>query len=100
MAAKSLFYPLRSVICCLAKAYLTVTPEAYKDCLVWDEDLFTELTNTFLQPSVQSLLAVPYESRDEAALVEGQLAQSLVNAYRHILRQRKDARVQRLNALL
>ena len=100
MASQSLFYPLRSVIRCVAKAHLTVTPEAYEEGLVWDEELFTELTSTFLQPSVQPLLASPYKSRDEAALVEGRLAQSLVNAYRHILQQRQDSRVQQLNALL
>ncbi len=100
MASQSLFYPLRSVIRCIAKAHLTVTPEAYEENLVWDEELFAELTSTFLQPDVQPLLTSPYASRDEAALVEGQLAQSLVNTYRRILQQRKDVRVQQLNALL
>lgn len=100
MASQCLFYPLRSVIRCVAKAHLTVTPEAYEADLVWDEALFVELTATFLQPSVQPLLASPYESRDEAALVEGQLAQSLVNAYRRIMRQRQDEQVRLLNALL
>ena len=100
MASQCLFYPLRSVIRCVAKAHLAVIPEAYEEGLDWDEDLFTELISTFLQPDVQPLLASPYKSRDEAALVEEQLAQSLVNAYRRILRQRQDARVQRLNALL
>lgn len=100
MASQSLFYPLRSVIRCVAKAHLTVTPEAYETDLVWDEALFAELTSTFLQPTVQPLLTSSYQSRDEAALVEGQLAQSLVNTYRRILKQRQDARVQQLNALL
>ncbi|ESA32986.1 hypothetical protein N836_23265 [Leptolyngbya sp. Heron Island J] len=100
MASQNLFYPLRSVIRCVAKAHLTVTPEAYEADLVWDEALFTELTSTFLQPAVQPLLAAPCESRDEAALIEGQLAQSLVNAYRRILRQRQNTQVQQLNALL
>ncbi len=100
MTSQHLFYPLRSVIRCVAKAHLAVTPEAYEADLVWDEVLFTELTSTFLQPAVQPLLATPYESRNEAALVERQLAQSLVNAYRHILQQRQDTRVQQLNALL
>ncbi|MEM1243150.1 MAG: hypothetical protein AAGI45_25235, partial [Cyanobacteria bacterium P01_H01_bin.26] len=59
-----------------------------------------ELTSTFLQPAVQPLLASSYESRDEAALVEGQLAKSLVQAYRRILQQRQDERVLQLNALL
>ncbi|MGD1952833.1 MAG: hypothetical protein ACFB14_24785 [Leptolyngbyaceae cyanobacterium] len=100
MASQCLFYPLRSVIRCMAKAHLTVTPEAYEADLVWDEALFTELTTTFLQPSVQPLLASSYASRDEAAVIEGQLAQSLVNAYRRILKQRQDVQVQQLNALL
>ncbi|NEQ52877.1 MAG: hypothetical protein F6K11_22515 [Leptolyngbya sp. SIO3F4] len=100
MASQSLFYPLRSVIRCVAKAHLTVTPEAYEANLVWDEALFAELTTTFLQPSVQPLLASSYGSRDEASIVEGQLAQSLVNAYRRIIRQRQDERVRQLNALL
>ncbi len=100
MASQCLFYPLRSVIRCVAKAHLTVTPEAYEADLVWDEALFTELTTTFLQPSVQPLLASAYGSRDEAEVVEGQLAKSLVNTYRQIIRQRQDTRVQQLNALL
>ncbi|MBT9316734.1 hypothetical protein IXB50_15005 [Leptothoe spongobia TAU-MAC 1115] len=100
MASQCLFYPLRSVIRCVAKAHLTVAPEAYEADLVWDEALFAELTTTFLQPSVQPLLASSYESRDEAAVVEGQLAKSLVNTYCRIMRQRQDARVQQLNALL
>lgn len=100
MASQCLFYPLRSVIRCVAKAHLTVTPEAYEANLVWDEALFTELTSTFLQPAVQPSLASPCESRDEAALVEGQLAQALVNAYRRIIQQRQDIQVQQLNALL
>ena len=100
MASQCLFYPLRSVIRCMAKAHLTVAPEAYESDLVWDEALFTELTSTFLHPSVQPLLASPCASRDEAAIVEGQLAQSLVNSYRRILQQRQDVRVQQLNALL
>ena len=54
------------MIRCVAKAHLTVTPEAYEADLVWDEALFTELTTTFLQPSVQPLLASAYGSRDEA----------------------------------
>lgn len=100
MASQCLFYPLRSVIRCMAKAHLTVTPEAYEADLAWDEALFTELTSTFLQPAVQPLLASSYESRDEAAMVEGQLATSLVQAYRRILQQRQDERVLQLNALL
>ncbi|MEO0350768.1 MAG: hypothetical protein AAF282_12055 [Cyanobacteria bacterium P01_A01_bin.15] len=84
----------------MAKAHLTVTPEAYEADLAWDEALFTELTSTFLQPAVQPLLASSYESRDEAAMVEGQLATSLVQAYRRILQQRQDERVLQLNALL
>lgn len=82
----------------MAKAYLTVMIDD-KD-LVWDETLFTELTTTLLQPAVQPLLAAAHSSRDEAALVEGQLAKILVNTYRRILRQRQDERVQQLNALL
>ena len=100
MASQCLFYPLRSVIRCVAKAHQTVTPEAYEANLVWDEALFTELTSTFLQPAVQPSLASACESRDEAALVEGQLAQALVNAYRRIIQQRQDTQVQQLNALL
>ena len=100
MASQRLFYPLRRVICCVAKAHLAATPEAYGADLIWDKALFTELTDTFLQPAVQPLLTSPYGSRDEAALVEGQLAQALVNAYRRIVQQRQDARVQKLNALL
>lgn len=100
MASQCMFYPLQGVIRCVAKNYLTVIPEAYEDELFWDEVLFAELTSTFLQPAMQPSLASPYASRDEAALVEGQLAQALVNTYRHILRQRQDARVQRLNSLL
>lgn len=100
MESQSLFYPLRSVIRCVAKAHLTVAPEAYEADLVWDETLFAELSGTFLQPTVQPLLASPYQSRDEAALVEGQLAKSLVDAYRHILEQRQNVHIQQLNALL
>lgn len=100
MASQCLFYPLRSVIRCVAKAHLTVTPEAYEAELAWDEALFIELTTTFLQPAVQPLLTSAYGSRDEAAVVEGQLAKSLVNTYRQIVRQRQDAQVQQLNALL
>mgnify|MGYP001795453744 CR=1 FL=1 len=100
MDSQCIFYPLRSVIRCVAKAHLTVTPEAYESNLLWDEALFTELTCTFLQPAVQPLLASPCESRDQAALVEGQLAQSLVNTYRRIMQQRQDIQIQQLNALL
>ncbi|MBE9066036.1 hypothetical protein IQ260_05155 [Leptolyngbya cf. ectocarpi LEGE 11479] len=100
MESQSLFYPLRSVIRCVAKANLTVAPEAYEADLVWDEALFTELSSTFLQPTVQPLLASPCQSRDEATLVERQLATSLVDAYRRILKQRQDVQVQQLNALL
>ena len=82
----------------MAKTHLTVMVDDI--ALVWDEALFTELTTTLLQPAVQPLLAVSYPSREEAALVERQLAKTLGNAYRRILRQRQDARVQQLNALL
>ncbi|MEL6231901.1 MAG: hypothetical protein AAFX51_16925 [Cyanobacteria bacterium J06636_28] len=100
MASQCLFYPLRSVIRCVAKAHLTVTPEAYEADLAWDEALFTELATTFLQPAIQPLLASAYGSRDEASVVEGQLAKALVDTYRQIVRQRQDTRVQQLNALL
>lgn len=100
MASQSLFYPLRRVIRCVAKSNLTVAPKAYEEDLIWDEALFTELSSTFLQPTVQPLLALPCQSRDEATLVERQLANSLVHAYRRILKQRQDVRVQQLNALL
>ncbi|WP_323363711.1 hypothetical protein [Leptothoe sp. PORK10 BA2] len=84
----------------MAKAHLTVISAECRDDLMWDEALFAALIATFLQSSVQPLLASPYESRDEAALVEGQLAQSLVNAYRRIMRQRQEQQVKLLNALL
>lgn len=100
MESQYLFYPLRSVICCVAKAHLTVIPEACESDLFWDETLFNELAATCLQPAVQPMLASPYKSRDEAALVEGQLAQSLVNAYQRIMHQRQDKQIQQLNALL
>lgn len=100
MTSQSFFYPLSNVIRCIAKAYLVVTPEARKGNLVWDEALFTELTATFLHPDVQPLLTSPYTSRYAAALVEKQLAKSLVDDYCRILRQRQDTQVCQLNTLL
>ncbi len=100
MASQHLFYPLCSVIRYLAKAYLTATPEAFASALVWDETLFDELASTCLQPAVQPTLAASYPSRDEAAVVERQLAQSLVHVYRRIMYQRLDPQIRQLNALL
>ncbi|MGD1857961.1 MAG: hypothetical protein ACFB2W_27305 [Leptolyngbyaceae cyanobacterium] len=95
-----LFYPLPKVVCCQAKAYLSVLQQEHRLASKWDEALFTELSATLLQPSVQPLLTSACQSRDEAALVERQLVQHLVNTYRSILQQRQTLQIQRLNALL
>lgn len=100
MASQHLFYPLRNVIRCVAKSHLTVVLDACETALRWDEALFADLSDTLLQPAVHPLLTAPYSSRDEAALVERQLAQSLANAYRRIVIQRQDRQIQQLNALL
>ncbi|MBT9312968.1 hypothetical protein [Leptothoe kymatousa] len=94
------FYPLRSVIRCIAKTNLTVTPEACSSGLIWDEALFTELAATYLKPSLQPALATGYRSRDEASAVESELADVLVKTYQHILEQRENEQVQLLNSLL
>ncbi len=100
MESQFLFYPLRSVIRCIAKTNLTVTPEACESGFVWDEALFTELAATHLQPSVQPLLTLGYESREQASAIETEMAQDLVKTYRRILEQREDKQVQQLNCLL
>lgn len=100
MVSQPLFYPLHSVICCTAKAYLTTLPDAYESNLIWDEPLFIELADTLLQPTVQPLLLSSYGSRDEATVVEGQLAKALVNTYQRIQQQRQNKQIQQLNALL
>ena len=100
MASQCLFYPLRSVICCVAKAHLTVAPETYGASFGWDEALFTELVATLLQPMIHPSLMSGYQSRDAAAVAEGQLAKSIVDAYRRIMQQRQNERIQQLNTLL
>ena len=100
MESQCLFYPLRSVIRCIAKTRLTLTPEACESGLAWDEALFAELATTYLQPSVQPLLISGYSSRDEASSIEAEMAQSLVETYRNILKQRENEKIQQLNDLL
>lgn len=100
MDSHCLFYPLRSIIRCIAKTNLTVTPEACESGLCWDETLFTELAATYLQPAVQPLLTSGYASREQASAVEAEMARALVKTYRHILEQRENEKVQRLNELL
>lgn len=100
MASQCFFYPLHSVICCVAKAHLTVAPETYGTGCVWDEALFTELVTTLLQPTVNPVLMSGYESRDAATVAEGELVKSIVNAYRCIVKQRQSVRIRQLNTLL
>lgn len=100
MAAKCLFYPLHNVIRCVAKAHLAAAPEAYGSGLGWDESLFTELLATLLQPTIHPSLMSGHTSREAAAIAEGQLAKSIVNAYRRIMQQRQNERIRLLNTLL
>lgn len=100
MESQCLFYPLRSVIRCIAKTNLTVTPEACESGLKWDEALFTELAATHLQPSLHPLLTSGYQSRNEASAIEAEMARALVKTYQHILKQRENEQVQQLNGLL
>lgn len=99
MANQCLFYPLRSVICCVAKSHLTAAPEAYGASFGWDEALFAELMTTLLQPTIHPLLLSGHKSRHAAAVAEGQLAKSIVNAYRCIMQQRQNAKICQLNNL-
>ncbi|MEM9804967.1 MAG: hypothetical protein AAF959_06780 [Cyanobacteria bacterium P01_D01_bin.56] len=99
MASQCIFYPLRGVIRCLAKSYLTVASETGV-YLVWDEPLFSGLSSIVLNPTLQPLLASPCSSRNEAVLIEDYLARLLANIYRRILRQRHEDTVQQLNSLL
>lgn len=94
-----MFYPLRGVIRCLAKSHLTVASETGV-YLAWDKELFSGLSATLLNPTLEPLLASAYPSRSEAALVEEQLAIALANTYRRIVRQRHQEKVQQLNTLL
>ncbi|MEA5462739.1 hypothetical protein [Leptothoe sp. PORK10 BA2] len=100
MESQCLFYPLRSIIRCIAKTNLTITPEACESGLVWDEALFSELAATYLQPTVQPLLTSGYQSRNEASAIETEMATLLVKTYQHILKQRENEKVQYLNELL
>ncbi|MEM6251655.1 MAG: hypothetical protein AAF821_01925 [Cyanobacteria bacterium P01_D01_bin.156] len=100
MDSQYLHYPLRSVIRCIAKTNLTITPEACESGIAWDEALFTELSATYLQPTLQPSLTSGYRSRAEASTVEVEMAKSLVQTYRHILKQRENEKVQQLNELL
>ncbi|MBT9312967.1 hypothetical protein IXB28_12170 [Leptothoe kymatousa TAU-MAC 1615] len=68
--------------------------------LVWDKQLFARLSAALLNPTLQPLLILPCESRDEAALVEEYLARLLANTYQRMLRQRHEETVQQLNELL
>lgn len=100
MESPCCFYPLRSVIRCIAKESLTIAPESYKAGLRWDQTLFNDLAGTLLQTQTQPQLGIPCRSRQEAELVEKQLARILVSNYCQILEQQENEQVQRLNALL
>ncbi|MEO0868446.1 MAG: hypothetical protein AAFY17_08345 [Cyanobacteria bacterium J06642_11] len=99
MASPCMFYPLRGVIRCLAKSYLTVASDTGV-YLAWDKELFTGLSATLLNPTLEPLLASAYQSRGEAALVEEQLAMALADTYQRVVRHRHREQVQQLNALL
>ena len=99
MASQCMFYPLRGVIRCLAKSYLTVASETGV-YLVWDESFFSSLSATLLNPTLQPRLAIPYASRQDAVVVEEQFARLLANTYQRILLQYHSEKVQELKALL
>ena len=100
MESTGIFYPLRTLIRGMAKEQLTISSEAYVTQLCWDEKLFDDLAATFLNPNIKAILTSPCRSRESAHMIEESVAKELAEAYKHIIRQRDDELVQRLNALL
>jgi len=100
MQPTSTVYPVRLFIRHKAQRQIAAALAASTPNPALDSQLFQDVVSTVLHPQAHPAIYESHPSRDQAEVVEDQVANAIATTYLRLWQRQQDAEIQKLNQLL